>query len=35
LAFSDIEIPLFWQTLPEDGARHAMAAALNAQFLYA
>ena len=32
---SDIEIPLFWQTLPDDGLRHALVADLNAKFLYA
>ena len=33
--FSDIEIPLFCQTLPDDGTRHAVVAALNAKFVYA
>lgn len=33
--YSDVEIPLFWETLPDDADRHAMVAALNADFLYA
>lgn len=34
-AYSDIEIPIFWETLPDDATRHAMVAALQAEFLYA
>jgi predicted nucleotidyltransferase len=33
--YSDIEIPIFWETLPDDATRHAIVAALNADFLYA
>lgn len=29
-----MEIPIFWETLPDDAIRHAIAAALNADFLY-
>lgn len=33
--YSDIEIPLFWEALPDDTTRHAIVAALDASFLYA
>jgi predicted nucleotidyltransferase len=33
--YSDVEIPIFWEKLPDDATRHAMVAALNASFLYA
>ena len=33
--YSDIEIPIFWETLPDDATRHAIVNALNAEFLYA
>ncbi|MBN1454363.1 MAG: nucleotidyltransferase domain-containing protein [Anaerolineales bacterium] len=33
--YSDVEIPIFWETLPDDATRHAIVAALNADFLYA
>ncbi len=33
--YSDLEIPIFWETLPEDATRHAIVAALQAEFLYA
>jgi predicted nucleotidyltransferase len=33
--YSDIEIPIFWEQLPDDATRHAIVAALNADFLYA
>jgi predicted nucleotidyltransferase len=33
--YSDIEIPIFWETLPDDATRHAIATSLNAEFLYA
>ena len=33
--YSDIEIPLFWDSLPTDEIRHAIVAALQADFLYA
>jgi predicted nucleotidyltransferase len=33
--YSDVEIPIFWETLPDDETRHAIVAALNADFLYA
>jgi hypothetical protein len=33
--YSDVEIPIFWETLPEDANRHAIVSALNAEFLYA
>lgn len=32
--FSDIELPIFWESLPDDATRHAVVAALNGQFLY-
>lgn len=32
--YSDLEIPIFWETLPNDVSRHAMVTALNAEFLY-
>jgi hypothetical protein len=32
--YSDLEIPIFWETLPDDATRHAIVAALNADFLY-
>lgn len=33
--YSDVEIPIFWEALPEDATRHAIVAALHAEFLYA
>ena len=33
--YSDVEIPIFWEMLPDDATRHAIVAALNADFLYA
>ena len=33
--YSDVEIPIFWETLPDDATRHAIVAALHANFLYA
>lgn len=33
--YSDIEIPIFWETLPDDATRHAIVSALNGKFLYA
>lgn len=33
--YSDIEIPIFWDTLPTDATRHAIVNTLNAKFLYA
>jgi predicted nucleotidyltransferase len=33
--YSDVEIPIFWDELPDDATRHAIVAALNASFLYA
>ncbi len=33
--YSDIEIPIFWETLPDDETRLALAAGLNAGFLFA
>lgn len=33
-AYSDIEIPIFWEVLPDDARRQAIVAALNAEFLY-
>lgn len=33
--YSDVEIPIFWETLPDDTTRHAIVAALHASFLYA
>lgn len=33
--YSDIEIPIFWETLPEDTTRYAIVQALHADFLYA
>jgi len=33
-AYSDLEIPIFWESLPSDDARHAIVAALGASFLY-
>ena len=32
--WSDVEIPLFWDALPDDGTRHAIAKTLSATFLY-
>ncbi|RPI95953.1 MAG: DUF4037 domain-containing protein [Chloroflexi bacterium] len=34
-AYADLEIPIFWETLPDDATRHAIVAALDASFLYA
>ena len=33
--WSDLEIPIFWDALPDDGTRHAIVNSLNARFLYA
>lgn len=33
--YSDIEIPIFWETLPDDVTRHAIVSTLNGKFLYA
>ena len=33
--YSDIEMPVFWETLPDDTTRHEIVKALNAEFLYA
>ncbi len=33
--YADLEIPIFWETLPSDATRHAIVAALHAEFLYA
>jgi hypothetical protein len=33
--YSDIEIPIFWDALPDDATRHAVVDALNAKFLHA
>jgi hypothetical protein len=33
--WSDLEIPTFWDALPDDGTRHAIVKSLNASFLYA
>jgi hypothetical protein len=33
--YSDVEIPIFWKTLPDDATRLAIVAALHADFLYA
>ncbi|MBN2005880.1 MAG: nucleotidyltransferase domain-containing protein [Anaerolineae bacterium] len=33
--YSDVEIPIFWNVLPDDAQRHAIVRALNAEFLYA
>jgi hypothetical protein len=33
--FSDIEMPIFWETLPDDATRQAVVRALNGKFLYA
>jgi predicted nucleotidyltransferase len=32
--YSDIEIPIFWETLPDDATRHEIVTALNGEFLY-
>ena len=32
--YSDIEIPIFWETLPDDATRHRVVNALNGKFLY-
>jgi len=32
--YSDLELPIFWDTLPDDAARLDLLAALNAEFLY-
>lgn len=32
--YSDLEIPIFWETLPDDATRHAIVAALHGEFLY-
>jgi len=34
-AYSDLELPIFWEALPDDATRHAIVAALDASFLYA
>jgi hypothetical protein len=33
-AYSDLELPIFWESLPGDDTRHALVAALGAEFLY-
>lgn len=33
--YSDVEIPIFWETLPDDKTRRSIVSALNAEFLYA
>jgi hypothetical protein len=33
--YSDIEMPIFWETLPDDATRQAVVSALNGKFLYA
>ncbi len=33
-AYSDLEMPIFWESLPGDDTRHALVAALGAEFLY-
>jgi len=33
-AYSDLEMPIFWESLPSDDTRHAIVAALGAEFLY-
>jgi len=33
--YSDLEIPIFWDTLPDDTKRHAIVNTLNAAFLHA
>jgi predicted nucleotidyltransferase len=33
--YSDVEIPIYWETLPEDTTRHEIVSALHAEFLYA
>ena len=33
--FSDIEIPIFWHTLPDDNLRHRIVESLHGQFLFA
>jgi hypothetical protein len=33
-AYSDLEMPIFWESLPGDDTRHAIVAALRAEFLY-
>jgi hypothetical protein len=33
-AYSDLELPVFWESLPGDDTRHAIVAALGAEFLY-
>jgi hypothetical protein len=32
--WSDVEIPIFWDALPDDSTRHAIVHSLNASFLY-
>jgi hypothetical protein len=32
--YSDIEIPLYWEMLPDDATRHAIVSALKGEFLY-
>lgn len=32
--YSDVEMPLFWEALPDDATRHAIVAALKANFLH-
>jgi len=32
--YSDVEIPVFWGTLPDDSTRHAIVAAINGEFLH-
>ncbi len=33
--YSDLELPIFWETLPDDATRHAVVTALHGEFLYA
>jgi hypothetical protein len=33
-AYSDLELPIFWESLPGDDTRHAVVAALGAEFLH-
>ena len=33
-AYSDLEMPVLWESLPSDDTRHAIVAALKAEFLY-
>jgi predicted nucleotidyltransferase len=33
--YSDVEIPIFWENLPNDNTRHSIAQSLEAEFLFA